>query len=84
MQATYKTPHQLIAGDIVIAHGGEFEVTQSACPSVSYLPEDGIGPTDCAVAQAVCLSGEVQGYFRPGSTWAFQGNHSVNYKVKAK
>ena len=69
---------ELRKGHIVHAHGGTFEVLEDARASGSHFPRDeknvyGFGPTCCAVSEAVCLTGEIPGYFRPGSDWTFQG-----------
>jgi hypothetical protein len=75
-------------GDLIRAHGGIFRVTQDARESQSHRPtywRNGSnsnnsghvtlpGPCDCAYAAAVCIEGEIQGYFKPGSSWDFQGN----------
>ena len=70
--------------DIVSAHGGRFMVLHDARESQSHRPQYWTressfitldGPCDCAVAEAVCLSGSIPGYFEPGSKWTFQGNH---------
>lgn len=82
---TKKYIHQLKAGDLVRAHGGIFQVTQDARESQSHRPtywagSAGLGhvtlpgPCSCAYAAAVCLEGEIPGYFKPGSSWDFQGN----------
>jgi hypothetical protein len=39
----------------------------------NYGIHEGYGPTGCVHGRAVCIQGEVQGYFKPGSPWAFQG-----------
>ena len=71
--------HDLKAGDIVLAHGGKFCVTENAHESQGHRPQaahlvTAHGPCDCAVAHAVCLEGTIPGYFAPGSIWTFQGN----------
>jgi hypothetical protein len=71
--------HEFKAGDLVQAHGGLFKITTSAYASQSHLPriehlKTGHGPSDCAIAQAVCIEGECGGYFSPGTDWTFQGN----------
>jgi hypothetical protein len=86
---TKKYIHQLKAGDLVRAHGGIFQVTQDARESQSHRPTywagggaagEGRGhvtlpgPCSCAYAPAVCLEGTIPGYFKPGSSWDFQGN----------
>ena len=69
---------QLKQGDIVSYHGGKFEVTASPRESQGHRPQSAHlttapGPTNCAVVSAVCIEGEVPGYFKPGSPWTFQG-----------
>ena len=71
-------------GDLVRAHGGIFRVSHDARESQSHRPTYWAGgdrghvtlpgPCSCAYAEAVCIEGEIQGYFKPGSTWDFQGN----------
>ncbi len=79
----FKSTHQLRAGDVVLAHGGKFKVLHDAMESQAHrlqhwTPADSFftlpGPCDCAYARAVCLEGEIPGYFRPGTEWTFQGN----------
>ncbi len=78
-----KTVPHLKKGDIVLFHGGRFLVTADAqvVQSSQYDYADGwkapmfVGPSACATAPSVCLSGSVPGYFKPGSHWTFQGNH---------
>lgn len=82
------TPHQLRPGDIVHMHGGRFEVTGNPVESCAhrpegYWPQASVGPSACVAAPAVCLEGEVSGYFKPGSTWSFQGNHRAAFCVEA-
>jgi hypothetical protein len=64
-------------GDVVHAHGGLFVMTEDMGCSVghveNYGTREGYGPTDCACGEAVCIQGEVRGYFKPGSPWTFQG-----------
>jgi hypothetical protein len=67
------------AGDIVKEHGGTFRIIEDARSSTAHRPMaahlvTAHGPSDCAIAKAVCIEGEVKGYFRPGSEWTFQGN----------
>ena len=67
------------AGDVVSAHGGKFRIEEDAHESGGHRPMaahlvTAHGPSDCAVARAVCIEGEVPGYFWPGSAWTFQGN----------
>lgn len=79
-----KRIHQLKNGDIVSAHGGRFMVLHDAKESQSHRPQYWSqeswfvtldGPCDTAYVEAVCLSGSVPGYFSPGASWTFQGNH---------
>jgi hypothetical protein len=74
---------ELKVGDLVRAHGGIFQVTTDARESQSHRPTywiSGAGrielPGACPVAYAtaVCIEGEIPGYFKPGSSWDFQGN----------
>lgn len=82
------TPHQLRPGHIVRFHGGRFQVTTAPRESCAhrpegYWPEAGVGPSDCVSVESICLEGEVPGYFKPGSTWRFQGNHRASFSVEA-
>jgi hypothetical protein len=77
-QPTRKRIADLKAGDIVRDHGALFRVDSDARESVSHRPqaahlEQAHGPSCCAVAAATCIYGEIAGYFRPGSSWTFQG-----------
>ncbi|MBF9235553.1 hypothetical protein [Microvirga alba] len=79
MNTTRKFIHQFKTGDLVHAHGGTFRIIEDARESQGHRPQaahlvQADGPSDCAVAKAICIEGEVQGYFRPGSEWTFQGN----------
>lgn len=83
-----KTAHELRKGDIVRFYGGRFEVVtnpreSSAHRPEGYWPHAGIGPSDCVASKAVCLEGEVPGYFKPGSEWSFQGNTRATFTVEA-
>lgn len=78
----YVTAQDLKAGQIVRQHGGRFLVLENARPSNGHLPQDGIGPTDCAVAPAQCIEGQVGGYFWPGSDWTLQGNQLARMCVE--
>lgn len=67
------------AGDIVKEHGGTFRILEDARSSNHHRPMaahlvTAHGPSDCAIAKAECIDGQVQGYFWPGSEWTFQGN----------
>ena len=77
--------HEFKTGDLVSAHGGIFRVSHDAMESQAHRPtywagSAGLGhvtlpgPCSCAYAEAVCIEGEIQGYFKPGSSWDFQGN----------
>lgn len=82
----FKTPHQLKPGDIVRAHGGRFLVMdlprESQCHfPEGYWPQMKIGPSAVAAVCAVCIEGEVKGYFKPGSSWSFQGNFNYGARV---
>ena len=68
----------LKTGDMVSAHGGTFRIVEDARDSIGHAPADPIsgwpvGPAGVAVAKAVCVAGQVPGYFWPGSDWTFQG-----------
>jgi hypothetical protein len=68
----------LAVGDIVHYYGGAFEVTAAPRESSSHRPQSAhlttaAGPANCAVVDAVCIEGEVPGYFGPGTPWTFQG-----------
>lgn len=80
---TKKYISQFKAGDLVRAHGGIFQVTADAIESQSHRPSywqssagrielPGACPVACA--PAVCIEGNIPGYFKPGSAWDFQGN----------
>lgn len=78
MNTTRTRIADLQPGDIVSAHGGMFRITAQPFDSICHAPQDpasgwNVGPSDVAVAPAVCLEGEVPGYFKPGSDWVFQG-----------
>lgn len=76
--------HELKTGDLVQAHGGIFKISHDAMESQAHRPkywntaischETLSGPCACAYATAICLEGEIPGYFKPGSAWDFQGN----------
>ena len=74
---------ELKAGDLVMAHGGLFKVLHDARESQSHRPThwkasaghiELEGPCPVAYAQAVCIDGEIKGYFKAGTNWDFQGN----------
>ena len=83
-----KTISEFKVGDIVNYYGGKFEIVSDARESQGHRPMvahlvQAEGPSDCAIAEAVCISGEVQGYFKPGADWTFQGNHKAGqYRVE--
>ena len=80
-------------GDHVMQHGGIFTILEDAHPSMGHAPKAWVkqqgqhgmyegfvqlaGPIDCAYARAVCIHGETEGYFYPGSDWSFQGTTAV-------
>lgn len=77
-----KRIHELKAGDIVREHGGRFRIIADAFECLAARPlcahlKFGDGPADTAGAKAICLDGEVPGYFKPGSDWYFQGNFNA-------
>jgi hypothetical protein len=81
-----KTTYELRPGDIVAMGGGTFRILDELHESQShrpegYWPEPGVGPSSCVACFGVCLSGSVPGYFAPGSTWVFQGNHRATWTV---
>jgi hypothetical protein len=77
----------LKVGDIVAEHGGTFRVLFDPVPSEGHrdrhwntrecIHELHDGPVNCAYTSAECLTGEVPGYFKPGSQWTFQGTTAV-------
>jgi hypothetical protein len=78
-----KYSYQLKAGDLVRAHGGLFKVIEDAHEVAWHRPKywsgskghiELMGPSDCAAALAICVEGEVPGYFKPGSEWVFKCN----------
>ena len=82
-----KLIRELTVGDIVAAHGGTFEIVAAPFDSIGHGPADPVtgwkvGPAGVAVARAVCRSGNVPGYFAPGSDWTFQGAHWVSVNIK--
>ena len=88
MNTNSMTPHQLVPGNIVHQAGGRFLVTTMPRESLAhrpegYWPDPGVGPSACASVQAVCIEGEVPGYFKPGTAWSFQGNHRAMLYVEA-
>jgi hypothetical protein len=83
MATITKTVPQLRAGDVVVQHGGRFLVTADAQESCGHRPRwPNAGPSDCAWAPSICLTGEIPGYFRPGSAWRQQGNHLARVSVE--
>lgn len=86
-KTTIKTMHQLRKGDIVRCYGGRFLVTSELRESQAhrpegYWPDAGVGPSACVVCDAICLEGNIAGYFKPGSPWTFQGNHHATESVE--
>jgi len=78
----HKFIHDLKTGDIVSAYGGTFKLVEDARESNAHRPQSAHlktapGPSDCAVAKAICLTGCTPGYFHPGSEWTFQGNRKA-------
>lgn len=68
----------LKVGDLVEDHGGVFRVTEEPFDSIGHskwTDAEGwpVGPAGVAVAPAECVEGEIPGYFKPGSSWTFQG-----------
>jgi hypothetical protein len=81
---------QLVVGDIVWNHGGQFKVTVAPRSSISHRPQSAHltvapGPSNCAVVESVCVGGEVPGYFKPGTPWTLQGTvgglFAVSYQL---
>lgn len=85
-----KNTHQIRKGDIIVQYGGRFEciaeprLSNSHLPQDAYWPADPIGPSDCLVIEAVCIEGEMKGYFKPGSTFTIQGNNRAVWSVEVK
>lgn len=84
--ANKKLIRNLIVGDVVSMHGGKFQIVAVPFDSIGHAPTDPatgwrMGPSGVSVARAVCLSGNVPGYFWPGSDWTFQGAHFVSVNV---
>lgn len=80
-------------GDVVIAHGGMFEVLHDAMESQGHRPKTWAshtghasidGPCHVAYSKAICISGEIKGYFKPGSPWTFQGATWITVKRLTK
>lgn len=81
----------LKAGDIVAEHGATFRVLTDAiesethrarhwdCAECIHVMHE--GPTNCAWTEGECISGEIPGYFKPGSRWTFQGTAAVSVWV---
>jgi hypothetical protein len=76
-----KTTYQLRAGDRIAMHGGVFLITSDARASLAHRPADNIGPSDVIAFNSVCESGNVPGYFWPGSSWTVQGNGRARWTV---
>lgn len=81
IKTTTKTTHQLRKGDRIVKHGGVFLITSDACVSNSHshLALDNFGPSAVIAFDSVCESGNVPGYFWPGSSWVVQGNHLATF-----
>ena len=81
---------ELKAGDIVHMSGGVFKINEDSRAAgqimiwngKNHVESDSVG--DCAVTTGVCLSGEVSGYFKPGSIWNFQGNHRAKHSIEER
>lgn len=84
MKFITKTVPQLKKGDIVLNYGGRFECLEDAHAVPPGHGFGQVGPIDCAVSAAICLSGEVEGYFQPGSDWIFQGNQLAHFSVEIR
>jgi hypothetical protein len=78
----------LKVGDTVESNGGMFLIVENPFDSISHSRQKdtegwSVGPAGVAVAKAVCIAGEVNGYFWPGSEWTFQGSTVVKVLVVA-
>jgi len=92
MTTTLKRVADLKAGDLAHDHGAVFRVLEDARESNTHRPRYWdraecihvtlAGPSNCAYARAVCVQGEVPGYFKPGSEWTFQGAAAVRVHVE--
>ncbi len=76
----------LKVGDIVAQHGGLFRVQAQPYDSIGHAPQDPAsgwhqGPAGVAVAPAICIQGQVPGYFKPGTEWKLQGATFVTVHV---
>jgi hypothetical protein len=77
-----KRIHNLKVGDVVLAHGAKFLITQNATESQAHRPRfwsngnfhNEHGASDTAYALSVCIEGYIEGYFEPSGEWTFQGN----------
>ena len=63
-------------GDRFTEDGGVFELLEDPRPSFSH------GRVAVVYAPCVTISGEITGYFKPGSDWTLQGR--VNLVTKHK
>lgn len=82
----YKAVPDLKAGDVVLMHGGRFQITGDAHESMGHRPcsmRTMGGPSDAARAPSTCLSGTAPGYFAPGTSWTFQGNQHARFAVES-
>lgn len=87
MQHTNVNIAQLQVGQVVAYYGGLFQVTEPARDSQGHRPkgsngETAHGPANCAVVKAVCIAGEVKGYFKQGTDWTFQGTVGGPFAVQ--
>lgn len=77
--------HTMKKGQRYVQHGGEFELIEDVHPSIGHVNNwDGIGPSDVLAAKCVCVAGEIQGYFKPGSDWTLQGRIGVAFVNRIK
>ncbi len=79
---TRKTPAQMNVGDVVSFYGGTFKVTHAPVESQGHRPKDahlttGHGPSDCASTMAVCVTGEIPGYFKHSANTAYDMSQNV-------
>lgn len=87
MSTTRTRIADLQPGQLVAAHGGLFRITEQPFDSITHSSQKDpegwcVGPAGVAVAPAVCVEGEIAGYFRPGSAWTFQGATWVTVSVR--
>lgn len=84
MKTITKSVHQLKKGDIVLNYSGRFECLEDARAVPPGHGFGQVGPIDVAVCAAICLTGEVEGYFSVGSDWTFQGNQLSRFSVEIR